>query len=364
MSDKHVLPSKLLAQLRRLALEYSQSGDQVLLEVINNGRFLVIEETYYRDGWDPPAWGHDVRAFLPPETIAKVRLGQQKKLAEKLAEDLNTASAGIQNEYFEAVSFEMADEDDAQYQTAVPVSQRPAVNPDVLAIWKPGHIRLFISHRDTHKAAAKAIADALERLGVSGFVAHDTIEPMTTWRKEILNGLETMEFMLACITDDFHQSSWTDQEVGYALGKNIPIIRLKLQGRDPQGFIGDIQAMRGDLNDPEASVEEIYKLLCTKLGQGNRLHQSMIASFVNAQNFTDAKTRFERMNDHIDRLSDRDVAQIVEGFRKNQSLHDAIYLTNHYHRLKNFLEKGTGKKFMINGKSIKAVVEVDNDIPF
>ncbi|MGE4064510.1 MAG: toll/interleukin-1 receptor domain-containing protein [Rhodospirillaceae bacterium] len=363
MSNKHVLPSKLFAQLRRLALEYTQSSDRVLLEVINGGRFLVIEETYYRDGWDPPSWGHDVRVFLPAEVMGKMRLNQQRKFADKLKDDLNTAST-IQNEYFESLGFELADEDDPQYQSARPLSQRPQVNPDNLSIWKSGHLRLFISHRDEHKLAATKIAEGLEPLGVSGFVAHHTIEPMSTWRSEILNGLETMEIMLACITDDFHEGSWTDQEVGFALGRGIPIIRLKLQSQDPRGFIGDIQAMRGDLSNPEASIDDIYRVLCDKLGQGKRLKQSMIAAFIASPNFDETRSRFDRMNAYVHDLSKDEVFQIVDAFGKTETLYHAIWLTNHYNRLTKFMERSTGKKFVIEGKKLKIVVEDDDEMPF
>lgn len=363
MSNKHVLPSKLLAQLRRLALEYTQSGDRVLLEVISGGRFLVTEETYLREGWDPPAWGHDVRVFLPANVMGKMRLSHQRELADKLKEDLNTAST-IQNEYFESLGFELADEDDPQYQAARALSPRPQVNPDNLSIWKPAHLRLFISHRDEHKLAATKIAEGLEPLGVSGFVAHHTIEPMSTWRDEILNGLETMEFMLACITDDFHEGSWTDQEVGFALGKGVPIIRLKLQSQDPRGFISDIQAMRGDLNNPGDSVEEIYRVLCDKLGQAKRLQRAMIAALAASPNFIETRNRFDRMNAYVKELSKDEVRQIMEAFGKNENLYHAIWLTNSANRLTKFMERCTSKKFAIEDRKLKIVVEVDNDLPF
>jgi TIR domain len=104
----------------------------------------------------------------------------------------------------------------------------------------------------------------LETYGVSAFVAHDTIEPMSTWQREIEKGLETMEIMLAFITDDFHESSWTNQEIGYALGKDIPVIPVKLEGRDPDGFIGATQAVKGRLEQPSACVKKIYEILCDK----------------------------------------------------------------------------------------------------
>jgi TIR domain len=135
------------------------------------------------------------------------------------------------------------------------------VDPDNLSIWRPGLVRLFISHRDSHKRQATSLADALEPLGISSFVAHETIEPTKEWRREIMNGLETMEIMLVFLTDDFQESPWTNQEVGFALGRGIPIVSLKMAIRDPPGFISHEQALRGHIDNPADSAVRLQKLL-------------------------------------------------------------------------------------------------------
>ena len=67
---------------------------------------------------------------------------------------------------------------------------------------------------------------------------------MEVWKHEIEKGLQTMDVMLALITNDFHKSVWTNQEVGFALGNNIPVISLKLGVTDPNGFLSDKQALK------------------------------------------------------------------------------------------------------------------------
>ncbi|MEO6248753.1 MAG: toll/interleukin-1 receptor domain-containing protein [Sphingomicrobium sp.] len=169
------------------------------------------------------------------------------------------------NEYFRAVILEVDDENDPDYQRAIPFSTKPAVNPETLSFWKPGQIPLFITHRDHDKVGANELADALSAFGISSFVAHDTIKPMKEWRREILKGLDTMEMMLVYLTDQFAESIWTQQEVGFALGKDIPVISLKLQGKDPPGFIDNVQAQRGSMDHPANSATSIYKLISEQL---------------------------------------------------------------------------------------------------
>jgi len=364
VSSKHYLPSKITSYLRRLQAEYRASGQTVLAEILGSARMLVIEETDY-DNWNGGTYGHDVKFFLPQAVLGKIKVREQKGISEEILRDLNTCAEGVGNEFFHAVLFEIDDEDDPEYQQAVPLSRRPQVNPDTLTIWRPGHIRLFISHRDTHRRAAKALAQALEGYGITAFVAHDTIEPMTTWQNEILKGLETMEIMLAFVTDDFHESTWTNQEVGFALGKNIPVVSLKLQRRDPSGFIGNVQAMRGRLDGSAASAPDIYRLLAEKLGNGRRLQGALVSAFVQSPDFSEAKLRFDRMAEVVDSLTDEEVDLIIRGFEANDQLHNAMHLTSKYERLRKFLERTTGRKCVVAGKKVslmKAIVS--NQIPF
>ena len=90
---------------------------------------------------------------------------------------------------------------------------------------------------------------------------------MKTWQLEIEKGLETMEVMLAFVTDDFHNSTWTNQEIGYALGKSVPIISVKLETKSPQGFIGSKQALRGHLDRPEELASAIFQVLVEEVGE-------------------------------------------------------------------------------------------------
>lgn len=187
---------------------------------------------------------------------------------------------------------------------------------------------------------------------------------MKTWQQEITNGLDTMEIMLAFVTDGFHESAWTNQEIGYALGRNIPVISLKLQNEDPKGFVGNIQALKGRLENPEASVKDIYKLLSERLGNNRRLQDALVTAFVQSTNYDETKLRFIRLEGVTESLTDDDLSKIIQGYQDNNQLHNSIYLCNQYHRLQNFLKSTTNKEFIIEGKIIKLKNEFSESIPF
>ena len=84
--------------------------------------------------------------------------------------------------------------------------------------WAPDQFRLFISHVTSFRQRATALRQSLARYHISGFVAYETIDPGELWQREIEAALRSMHAMAALITPDFHDSEWTDQEVGWALG--------------------------------------------------------------------------------------------------------------------------------------------------
>ena len=347
----------------RLSLQYSRTNP-LLHEIMSSSRIAIVEDTGY-DNWNGGQHGHDVRLYVPLETLAKIDIDEQLEVAGVIATDLRKLCGSIEDEYVNNLVIEMEDENDVHYQRAVPFSSRPVVAPERLSIWKPGLVRVFISHRDKHKRAASGLAEELEDYGFSCFVAHDTIPANEEWRKVIVSGLETMEVMLVFLTDDFHESTFTMQEVGYALGRGIPYVSLKLESRDPPGFISQTQALRGHLADPTASAKNLSRLLAEAIGRPERLQSALVTAFCEAPNWSEAGSRFDRMKGVVTRLSDAEFAAIVEAYAKNDQLHNATYLTTKDHRrLKEFLVKATGTHVEVFGKRITSTKSAGEDIPF
>ena len=108
---------------------------------------------------------------------------------------------------------------------------------------------IFLSHSSKYKDPIGKLRENFRQLKIDAFIAHQDINPGKEWQIELINNLKKMDVLLAFITDDFHASSWTNQEIGYALGRGIKIGKLKFDG-DPKGFIGSEQALSCSWNDP------------------------------------------------------------------------------------------------------------------
>lgn len=120
--------------------------------------------------------------------------------------------------------------------------------------------RLFISHLAAEKLKAKRLKETLAPYHISGFVAHEDITPTLDWQKEIEKALFTMDAMVTLHTAGFSQSIWTQQEIGFALGRRIKVISLRI-GEDPKGFISKDQALLRRGRDATGLSEEIASIL-------------------------------------------------------------------------------------------------------
>lgn len=121
-------------------------------------------------------------------------------------------------------------------------------------------LRLFISHISKDKDKATRLKDCLSPYAISGFVAHEDIHPTLEWQQEIERALFTMDAFVAIHTVGFSQSVWTQQEIGFAVGRGTKIISLKM-GEDPTGFISKNQALPRRQRRAEDIAAEIDVIL-------------------------------------------------------------------------------------------------------
>lgn len=120
--------------------------------------------------------------------------------------------------------------------------------------------RVFISHISKHKVIAKRLKDCLAPHAINGFVAHEDIHPTLVWQTEIERALHAMDAFIAIHTPGFSASVWTQQEIGFAVGRGTNIISFKM-GEDPTGFISKQQALARGKRTAEEIAREIEALL-------------------------------------------------------------------------------------------------------
>ena len=131
-------------------------------------------------------------------------------------------------------------------------------------LWDPPTApRVFISHSALRKVEVHDLSENLKHFGFACFVAHDMIEPSREWRREIERALNSCDLLLAYVTPEFAESSWTDQETGWALGRGLATIPISVDGATPYGFIGSYQAVKRTVGMSMSDLSmRVFRAIC------------------------------------------------------------------------------------------------------
>jgi hypothetical protein len=191
------------------------------------------------------------------------------------------------------------------------------------AFWEPDHFRLFLSHCSSRKVEVGLLRVALRDFGVSGFVAHDDIEPSQLWQPEIERALRSCEALAAIVTEDFSASLWCDQEVGYALGRGLPILPIQL-GRPPHGFIAKVQALPVPKGHTLASIAPNIVGLLLKAPQSSLSSTgALVHAVANAYSFAQAKAATALL-ESVPVLNDAHASLLRDALTGNSQVIDAF----------------------------------------
>lgn len=150
-----------------------------------------------------------------------------------------------------------------------------------VTFWKAGHFRLFLSHLASFKVQTSHLQTALRKYAISSFVAHEDIEPTKEWQEEIEAALNTMDALVAILMPGFQESRWCDQEVGFAVGRDVLVVPLR-KGLDPYGFIGKYQGIQAQNKTIGEVAEAIFQTLVKSPKTKNKILMAISGAISNS----------------------------------------------------------------------------------
>jgi len=146
--------------------------------------------------------------------------------------------------------------------------------------WDDNFFKLFISHLAIYKSFAEELQHSLEIYNITAFVAHKDIKPSQDWEEEIKDRLRTCDSLIAILHSDFHNSDWTDQEIGIAIGLNKMVASINL-GSMPYGFLERFQALNGNGKVSNQIAQEIYEMLRDNKATQKKYQERLLKNLLN-----------------------------------------------------------------------------------
>jgi hypothetical protein len=307
----HELARDIEHYLGLLSKLYVKAGERLKLAIIANARVTVREGWNY-DNWNGGTYGHALYLALPTEMFVEC-VSTKDELQSALVRDINGVH-NVPNESIDAVFLEAQRVDSVDWRAesgAVIGAKRPVPTSTADRIWAPKGYRVFLSHKTEVKRETADVKAKLQMFGVSSFVAHEDIHPTKAWQDEIESALMSMDAFVALLTDGFHDSLWTDQEVGFAVGRGVPIIAIRL-GRDPYGFIGKFQALSCGW---DAAPLAIVKLLMTDL----KMVEAYVTAVQGCKSFDSGNT-LAQVLPAVQSLTAEQASRLVDAYNTNIEL--------------------------------------------
>jgi len=189
----------------------------------------------------------------------------------------------------------------------------------------PNPLRLFLSYSSENKAIAGQIKTYLEnKFCFNVFVAHDDLTPTKEWQDEIIAQLEICDSLIAIVTNEFNISDWTDQEIGFALSRKIPIIAVNF-GDVPHGFIAKFQALPSrkirENWDIQGLCFDIFRLLTAKPDIKEKIFDGIIFKYGQSISFSEADDNTSFVMNFSDQYSFAQKNKIIELASENSQIY-------------------------------------------
>lgn len=303
------VPANEIVEVLTELCRHEKLSEQVELLANSNAQF---EEVGY-DNWNggTTSWALRLAIPLPQFAALKPRLTEiEKGLLAKLS-------------YLDALH----SNDQLGMVTILPLANNEVLRRqtgralEAARIWHGEYVRVFISHTSAFKDFANQLKSSFLEIGVSAFVAHDDIQPTLEWQRELDLALNSMHVLVALVTKDFHESVWTNQEVGWAFGRGVSTIAVKLDC-DPCGFLGAKQALSGDLDYLGNLADRLVELIMKDELTRPTMRSALAIAMKNSDSFRVSK-RIAEILKMIDDFSDAEKSTLQDALTSNRQVYQA-----------------------------------------
>jgi len=290
------LPGKVEGLLATLCAYYGREKKALLQRILANASYRIEEDYERSSNFNEEASGHLIRFQIPQGLFLDV-MDNLTAIEKEIHFDLNRISR-CPNEFFCGVNVEQVETADIlrwrEESGALLMLKKSEKEMSDAAerLWTKGYLRAFLSHKAEHKKQAAELKIFLTGLGISAFVAHEDIEPTKEWQDEIELALSTQDVCVALLTEEFSNSKWTDQEIGIAIGRGVPIVSVRL-GQDPYGFIGKFQAVTGAGKKSEEIAGELVQTFLGNERLYHRMTSALILSLEKTRSYVTANRLME-----------------------------------------------------------------------
>jgi TIR domain len=201
---------------------------------------------------------------------------------------------------------------------------------DAFSLWGSEPGRAFLSHIHENRIFVGNVKTSLSHYGISGFVAHADINPSKQWRAAILEAIRSCHLFVAFLDEGFHESQWCDQEVGFAIACEAPILPVRPPGFDRDslrhdGFIEQHQDVYlDDARHPDYAwlAEQVLNSLLTHSRTQDVGVKALVESFVYSDSYDETR-RLWRLIEQQPLIESAQLRRLEYAVQTNRQVYEA-----------------------------------------
>ena len=150
-------------------------------------------------------------------------------------------------------------------------------------------VRIFFSHSTLDLPTVRSIKDEAASSGVEVYIHEDHLEPGTNLTEKLTQAIARSDAVIVLLTARAVPSPFVNQEIGVALGKQIPVIPLVEAGL-PSDRLAMLQGLEYIPFEPDRPHEAIAAI-------SDRLHRLQEAKL--QDQLSDAKQQIRRQQQEL-----------------------------------------------------------------
>lgn len=188
-------------------------------------------------------------------------------------------------------------------------------------------MQVFLSYREDEegKEYASALREELAILGINAIMASRSIRPGAVWAQTILEHLEASSALLCIASRGYTDSAWCQQEIGWAIGRNIPALWIRYDSAEHS--TGFLKSKQDFIPSEPLDEAEIARGVGTWLAMDPRTREETRATLLRALTFS-STYRQTRDIAHVlatlDSLTVDEWKQIDDAAANNRQVKEAV----------------------------------------
>jgi hypothetical protein len=169
------------------------------------------------------------------------------------------------------------------------------------------------------------------RIVLHGRVGHVAVEPARGGNHQVgvVNvAARFLKIHPQLLTPGFGDSWWTNQKVGVALGRRVPVVSVQL-GEDPRGFIGASQAIRAQNKDAAERARRLFEAFSGYPHLQPTLLSSLVRQWESVRSFSEGIRVMDLLNG-CKAMPEDLLLRVENAYRDNDQLHNSVGVKRKY----------------------------------